>query len=309
MQPKQLKARAEYARLENSEIEKARLQIRLKLVKYAEVIWEGHNPCQETVLEHDATTPGPLVNWSVTPDTYRMYRERYAPTSKLAQFLFPTHLITNQPTNTPWTESGGWLKDPVRALTKGTTVDRVPDNWFVDAALAMIELLVKWNDPRYNTKGKGGYVDEWVKAAKSYHICRLEDELEKGVIVEISHVPKEEHDKEEYSRIRELRFKCGLQQEGEIFMPELPARVSTWDLSYSDAKFADFVHQDSAAAKAIAKRKEKIKYFNKIIRNVCILCPRTNLSLRTMGLEELVDHMHLGHADHFWDKDDWHITG
>ena len=306
MQPKETKQRMEYMRVEDSRLEQGRLQIRLKLVKYAEMIWEGRNPCLETVTENNATTLEPRMNWPVTPNTFRTYRERFAPTSKIAQFLFPAHLITDDPTNTPCTESGGWLKDPVRALKRGFTVDKVQDIWFVDAALAMIELLVNWNVAKYNMKGKGGYVDEWVKAAKSYHIHRLEDEVKKGVVVGITHAPKHEHGEEYFSRIRKLRAKCGLQLEGEIFMSKLPARIPVWNFNYSDVEYA---RQDSAAAKAIAKHHEKIKNFNKIIRDICILCPETGLKLNQIGLEELVNHMHLCHPERFWEKDDWHIIG
>ena len=306
MQPRQMKQRAKYMRVENSILEQERFQIRLKLVRYAEMIWEGRDPCFEMAMENSTTTPELRVNWSITPDTFRAYRERFAPTSKIARFLFPGHLITDDPTNTPCTESGGWLRDPVRALTRGTTGDKLEGIWFADAALGMIELLVNWNVAKYNMKGKGGYVDEWVKAAKSYHIHRLEDELKKGVVVGITHAPKHEHGEEYFSRIRKLRAKCGLHQEGEIFMPKLPARIPVWNSDYSDAEYA---REDSAAAKAIAKRNEKIKYFNKIMRDTCIVCPETGLKLNQIGLEELVNHMHLCHPDRFWEKDDWHIIG
>ena len=299
--------------LEASPLEAYRRKVRRAIVAAAQQIWEGVDPDPETLPPRQGVL---AAEWSVTlknltADTFRYYRDRWAPTSKLPEFLFPPYNIAEFPTTVPLALLGtGYLMDPtmsIRSMSKFTTSFPCI-RWIKNQAMNMIHRLVIWSDPQYCQKGYGGHVSKWVDAAKDFHLARFEQDLLNETTVSMARIPVEEHDNAFYRHLRLAREKAGLQKRGDFSLLPIsrrPARGSYLD-QYS---FEEFVHLDRRAASEESKRAGQLKTFNKLMRNTCQCCPMSGWRYFPQGYQGLIDHMRDHHAMQFWALDDWHTIG
>lgn len=299
-------------RLEASPLEAYRRQVRRAIVAAAQKLWEGVDPDPETVPRQGvlaAEWSGSLKN--LTADTFKYYRDRWAPTSKLPEFLFAPYNIAEFPTTVPLALSGtGYMIDPtmsIRSISKFTS--SFPSiRWIRNQALEMIHRLVIWSDPHYCQKGYGGYVSKWVDAAKDFHLARFEQDLLSEATVRMARIPVEEHDNVFYRHLRSAREKAGLQTRGGFSLLPIarrPARGAYLD-QYS---FEEFVNLDRRAVSEESRRVCQLKTFNKLMRNTCQCCPMSGWRYYPQGYEGLIDHMRDHHATQFWALDDWHTIG
>lgn len=299
-------------RLEDSLLERYRREVRQAIVAAAQKIWEGVDPDPQLLpREGVLTTEWSFAPQDLTPDSFRYYRDRWAPTSKLPEFLFAPYDLAEFPTKVPLALSGtGYMIDPtmcIRSVSK--FVKTFPSvRWISDRAMDMIHRLVIWSDPRYCHKGYGGYVSKWVDAAKKYHLDRFEQDLLNQTTVRMARIPVGEHDNIFYRHLRHAREKAGLQLNGSssiLPIPQRPARGSYLD-QYS---FEEFVRLDRWAASEEQKRAGQLQTFNKLMRNTCQCCPMSGWRYFPQGYKGLIDHMRHHHPMQFWALDDWHSIG
>jgi hypothetical protein len=290
----------------NVACEKSFWEIRLKIVTFAKMLWEGQDPDPEIVIEEGRMVykarPG-----LTSPEKYRIYRERFAPTANLARYLFPERLLTAHPETIPYSAPKNWLHDPTKTLPAYYTIKEVGNRWVSDAAQTMIQQLTAVWERDYDKKF-GGHVDTWCEAATAYQIHRLEEEIRSGAVAELSFVPKEHRHSETYLPIRRLRAKTGLEDIDQHDMASLHQRTSTF-LGTEHYSFEKYRNLERASVSMQNDRRDKLKYFNKIIRDTCNRCPRTNLVFAPKGLEGLVDHMRKQHRKAFYETDDFHVIG
>ena len=297
-------------RYERSPLEIARRAIRLRIVAAARLLWEGIDPVAIEIVHPDTGAHIKFVSHRGAPTvkTFKVFRERFAPTAILHEFLFPMWKLVENPTALPFDKANGWLPDPSILLKKADCY-MVDDAWITYQANGMLIALTGWFRDRYNHKGAGGYVDAWVAAAKNYHLARLEYLLEAGVTVAMSDVPANAHRDVKYSRILKWRVKAGLQtDESSIAMTPLPPRPDRTGCLFEQS-VAEFALQQNAAAKAEEERKEGIKVFNKLVRHCCVGCPVSEQLVYPRGFEGLIEHMRSVHPQFFWESDDWNTVG
>lgn len=297
--------------LEVSRLERYRREVRHAIVAAAQKIWEGVDPNPE-LLPRDGllAKEWSLTMQDLTPDTFRYYRERWAPTSKLPEFLFAPYDLAEFPTKVPLALSGtGYMTDPttcIRSVSK--FVRTFPSaRWVSNRAMEMVHRLVIWSDPRYCLKGYGGHVSKWVDAATKYHMRRFEQDLLNQTTVNMARIPPEEHDSIFYRHLRHAREKAGLQLKGSSILqiPQRPAPGSYLD-QYS---FEEFVRLDRRAAFEEQKRAGQLETFNKLMRHTCQCCPMSGWRYFPQGYEGLIEHMRYHHSMQFWARDDWYSIG
>lgn len=288
-------------RLEISRLEYFRRSARLAIVHSAQKIWEGIDPAageeQRCLMNrsrrHDCMP---------TANTFRFYRERWAPTSKLAEFLFPPYSLSESPTQVPLNSDKGYMNDPTMVLRKVKDISSYGFPWVVDKALQMLEDLVVWDHPRYRSKGYGGYVSTWVEAATKYHMDRMERNLVSGATANMEYVHLENQGARQLRCLRNMREKSGLE-----FTP-IPVRPERG--SYlNQHTFEEYVRLDREAVEMEHKRACQLATFNKLIRHTSHCCPISSWQCYPIGFEGLVDHMRLHHPTEFWSKDDWNTIG
>ena len=291
--------------LEHSLVEQMRTHVRRHILECAQKIWEGIEPypvkVEDPITQEITETP----QYNITADTFAQFRNRFAPTSKLAKFLFPSYSLGSHPTQIEYDSGGGWLDDPTKTLKRYRDFKTLGDLWVSDRALEMLMRLADCGEEHYDHQSHGGYVTSWVKAAEEYHIARLEGDLESGLIITMGHIPKRFHKDFMFRRVLHLRTRLGLQDEGSDTMYEVPQRP---DLR-ADLSLAEFIELDRHAVKTANEYREKVQSFNKIIRATCVGCPTGGLLFHPMGLEGLVRHMRTNHRKRFWTKDDFYIIG
>lgn len=210
---KDMKQQGEKERHANSRIEKLRRVARCKIVSYARIIWEGVDPMPISVRRYCEIQKAwylDIRNRPNMPDpgTFRDYRERFAPTHKIHEFLFPDYKLSEMPTSLPYDPASGWLKDPTMSLTKAQQFSDNEDS-FVFEALKMLLALADWSHPCYYSKNiwgvaLGGLVTTWVNAATEHHVNRLERLLIEGVTVSISDIPAVFHHLARFTHVRLL---------------------------------------------------------------------------------------------------------
>ena len=297
-------------RIERSGLEGHRRIVRRLIVAAAELLWEGNDP-SPTEIKDPGT--GEIIDWQPrecmdSSETFKAFRDRFAPTHRLKSFLFPDYLLEDSPTRLPYDPASGWIEDPTMVLRRKEHFDNLTERWVADRAFEMLIKLTDWRHSSYYHKGYGGFVSNWIGAAKQYHICRMDAHLKAGATVEMAHVPVELRESYEFRRLRKLRAKCGLQDEKSATMHPLPKRPERGGF-VNRYSFDEYVHLDQLAAAAEQERADAIKHFNKIIRHTCVACPDTSLLFYPMGFEALLEHMRLGHARRFWTTDDFHTIG
>ena len=304
-------------RYERSSLEIKRRTIRRRLVAAARLLWEGIDPVRTENVHPDT---GAHINFISHPNapnfqTFQVFRDRFAPTAMLHEFMFPPLKLHEHPTTLPFDRANGWLHDPSMSIKKAEC-NVVGDSWIGYQACRMLYALTHWNCGGYNRKGAGGYVDSWVVAAKKYHLARLEHLLEAGVTVAVNDVPGNNYGGRTPTRISEWRVKAGLQQDTTsttmVPLPPYPDRAG-FPVGQS---FAEYELLYNIAAKAELERKKGIEAFNKLIRHCCVACPvscaECPVSRRLVfphGFEGLIEHMRAIHPQLFWGSDDWNTVG
>ena len=297
-------------RIERSGLEGHRRIVRCLVVAAAELLWEGYDPSPNETRDPET---GEITDWQArecmdSSETFKTFRDRFAPTHKLRTFLFPDYLLDEFPTRLAYNPASGWMEDPTMLLRKKEHFDDLTERWVADKAFEMLVKLTDWRHTNYYRKGYGGFVTNWAQAAKKYHIDRMEAHLETGATVNMEHVAIELREAAGLRRFRKLRAKCGLQEEKSATMHPLPQRPERGGF-VKQYSFDEYIQLDQLAAAAEQERADAIKYFNKIIRHTCVGCPETALLFYPMGFEALVEHMRFAHARRFWTTDDFHTIG
>lgn len=304
---KQCRFVLEANRVQKSTVEARRRNVRLKIIDFAKMIWDGVDPDPDSITTNGVLSLRDRPHLS-SPSTYLLYRRRFAPTAELGKFLFPDYLLSEEPRDLPYDPSTGWLSDPTVALPRKTAIEHLNRRWFSDAAESMLSYLTCWMDPRYDTKGFGGSVSAWVEAAVKYHTCRLEAEVDSGRTVSIGWASTSSHGDREFRRIRKLRAKCGLQAEGQVLMPTLPPLIEVDDFS-NPLTSEQYIAWNHYAMTFATDRMKQMEDFNKIIKRTCVGCPATGMTFHPMGVDGLLKHMLYYHPNYFWITDDFHIIG
>lgn len=298
-------------RLESSRLEANRRIVRQWIVAAAEQMWEGIDPWPAPTMCGDT---GEFLGWHQrawmpTKASFKAFRDRFAPTRMLKHFLFPDYALCDTPSQLPYNAATGWMQDPTMSLKKRDDFDeRVTVAWICDNALKMLILLTDCHHPEYHRKGRGGYVSNWLEAAKTWHLARLEIELEYGATVRVDYTPNGLAGLRRCWRIHKLRVKLGMQLESSDGMDPLPQR-SVRGIEVSSEAYEEFSRLDRLATDAEQKRAEGIKHFNKIIRHACVACPATSYLIYPMGFEGMLEHLRMGHTELYFESDDFHALG
>ncbi len=298
-------------RRETSSLEARRRNVRRLILAAAEQMWEGIDPCPSPSVCADT---GDFLGWRPRPHmptevSFEVFRGRFAPTSKLREFLFPDYALSDTPYQLPYTSATGWMEDPTTSLKKNDDFcQRVTGTWICNQALSMLSCLTDWRHPEYNRKGRGGYVTSWMEAVKKWHIARMEAELESGAIVRMDYAKEGPHGARHHWRIQKLRAKLGMQKEGLSAMTPLPKHPER-GVKVSNEAYDEFSRLEKLASEAEQKRAEGIKHFNKIVRHSCVACPDTSLLLYPMGFEGVLEHLRIWHPKLYFTSDDFHAVG
>lgn len=133
--------------------------VRTAIVKAAQMFWDGIDPDPRLVYNASLTIPVSVSRLQMIATETRFWRERFAPTSKLPEFLFPAHKLTNPLTN-PLAKisinSGNrWLADPCLEIFSVPRNSRVCKEWAADKAFELVLSLVNYEDVTYNYEGGG----------------------------------------------------------------------------------------------------------------------------------------------------------
>lgn len=300
----------EKERVEISRLEGRRRVVRCLIVEAAELLWDGYDPSPDEIIDPET---GEVTDWQPregmnSADTYRTFRDRFAPTHKLKSFLFADSLLDEFPSRLAYSPATGWMADPTMVFRKKDDFEFISERWVADRAFEMLEKLTDWRHNAYYHKGYGGYVTNWTDAAMEHHVHRMESHLKTGATVKMEHVPIGLHGIPGLRRIRKLRVKCGLQDEISAGLRPLPQRPERGGF-VTRYSFDEYVRLDQIAAAAELERADATKYFNKIIRHTCIGCPESGLLFYPMGFEGLAEHMRFAHPKRFWTKDDFETIG
>ncbi|KAH0535976.1 hypothetical protein FGG08_007133 [Glutinoglossum americanum] len=167
-------------RLQRSSLETRRRAVRLRIIAAAEALWDGRDPFPVGAANYD-TGAMQLVPHPGTLDArkYSVFRNRFAPTDKLRDFLFPPSALSVAPAQY---QEGTFLTDPTKILRSNRQFADIDDGWVSAQASLMLNNLTNWRHQQYSLQGMGGCVDSWKKAATSWHLARLENEIESGAV-------------------------------------------------------------------------------------------------------------------------------
>lgn len=295
-------------RLEASRLETARRAARWNIVAAAEQIWEGIDPAPDLLYDHAiGTTYKKHRDFMPTAQTFKNFRERFAPTHLLKEFLFPAHSLSEYPTLLPLNSATGFMPDPTMVIVVVNSSDSFDAKWIAEEALIMLQYLVEFKSPHYHQSGWGGAVSTWVKAATDYHISRFEKDLETGMTVKYNDFVTTLDVEERYRHLFDLKIKSGLKKEGAttmIPMPEHPVRRS-----YLENPSEEHHRLERVFWKAERERASAIKTFNKLARHTARACPISAKRFPGQGFEALMMHMIAAHPIKFWTSDEWHSLG
>lgn len=301
-------AKSRYARemhrLGESGLEAFRRSARVAIVKAAQMIWEGVDPAPElSYHEPSKTLSSRRRSHMPTERVFRFWRERFAPTSKLPDFLFPAYKLASVPTSVPFNQDKEWIEDPTLGLISIRTNSSFEKRWVSRKALKMLQALVGWADPSYNCSGHGGCVTNWVEAAKEYHLGRCESSLMTADTLLISGFAINRWLNPMY--FHELRIYCGFQA-----LPPIPSRPAR-DAYLEPISSADYIPLDEYIRRnADAERVEKqhayvMETMKRFIRDTYRKRPRNPRHSVLVGLEGFVELFRLEEPAHFWMSDEW----
>jgi hypothetical protein len=135
----------------------------------------------------------------------------------------------------------------------------------------------------------GGSVDSWKEAAMSWHLARLEKEIESGAVYKGTYVNAML--RPNMDRVIR-RLKSQLDMQG---LPSLPDR----DASMVSEEYQRYLRNEEIIRGRDKRERQKI--FNKIVRKTCSTCPENGMLFFPMGLEGLCEHCLDAHPKLFWE--------
>ena len=251
-----------------------RARLRRDIVVRAQEIWKrtklNHNDVVG-LTNHPAATRVTLAKCIIVHA-----RERWAPTSMLPTFLFPSRLLTSSALFSPCNPKAHWLEDPTLGLQTSRDICSLGPDWVNWNARAMLQNLVLF------TGGVG--VTIWVKAAEEWHLRRLKHDLYSGKYLNL-----------EYGGLRLEKLQDVPTAANNRL--DVIAKKLRIDSLFPIGTLTD--HEKRMA----------VVCFNKIIRHRCAGCPVNNLLILPSGLKEIVQHHRKYHPSDFWLNDKWTIRG
>lgn len=261
--------------LQSEQLKANRRKLREDIVKRAQEVWvrtklDGREGMLERSSNHE-------VSRLATAKRIIAYtRHRWAPASRLPNFLFPARLLTSSDPLLPDDPNAHWLKDPTLEFETSRDVLRAGNHWINRRAAGMLQKLVVY------TPGKE--ITAWMKAGQEWHIQRLKQDLYSGKFLNL-----------EYGGLR--LDKMDDQPNATKNRLDVIAKKLRIDPLFPVGTLTD--HE---------KRMAEV-CFNKIIRQRCSGCPLTNFLVLPCGLESVVRHFSDYHPHEFWLNDKWTIRG
>ncbi|MCJ1442040.1 MAG: hypothetical protein MMC23_002532 [Stictis urceolatum] len=305
---KQFQAKYHKQVMSGSLLEKRRREVRCEIARYAQLLWDGIDPCPEVSVVNGVVTSNPDPDFE-DPGRYQCFRERFCPTAKLPEMLFPAWRMSGNADDGAFEGDGGWLNDLTKQMVLQRCLDRkeFPPTTYRAMASKMLILLTMVGDEAYNSKGHGGFVKAWVEAARQYHMDRIETQIQTGLIVRMGHIPMHRQHASMYHRFHKLRAKVGLEDASGYFVYPALNRPTLYERLHGD--LAAVMKQDADAVALHREHRQKIDTFNTIIRRNCSVCPSGSGLFYPKGLDSMLVHLRRSHPALFWRTDDFTIVG
>ena len=259
----------------STSLERARRGIRQKIVLAAQEIWSKTYLTQEEKSAFATTNPAGKKR--LAKMIIIQARDRWAPTSELGKFLFPSRLLHDTALCVADPQEAEWLPDPTQNIKSSRQVVQINDRWIEDTAHSMINNLVACHRDAI-------HVSTWVKAATDWHVCRLLRDIWSGKYLNLSHGGDHFAQLQQNLALNKNRL-------------EIIARKLRIDPSLPTGTLTRY------------ERKQATACFNKILIARCVACPKHNLLILASGLEGVVSHHRHHHPLNFYLSDKWIIRG
>jgi hypothetical protein len=284
-------------KLQYSALEARRRAIRFRIVAAAEALWEGRDPFLVKVTNPN-TGPVQRADDLGMQDTlkYSIFRNRFAPTDKLKDFLFSPASLSDTPSQLMYRPEQTWLADPTMKLRTNQQFTDVDDDWVSCKASSMLNSLTDWRHPQYSTRG--GSIDSWKRAAMSWHLARLAREIETGAVYKATYVTSTMSRAGMDRYIRRLKSLLGCVDDLQE-LPSLPDRGT----SMTSEEYQLYLRSVEIIRHREQVERERQKIFNKIVRETCCSCPESAMLFFPIGLEGLCKHCLDCHPRLFWEGD------
>lgn len=287
-----------------------RKQLRLETVRAAESIWEGVDPSPDKVLSGSTVISIPRPK--ICRQRFERFRNRFAPTSKLREFLFPAHLLPDGvlPKLAPGQKpESGYLADPYQKVILKSP--RPTARAVADTAERMLELLTNYHVGQrlYESAGRGGFCTAWTKAAEAWHVERITSRQLTGDAINAFRPFLTNHKKTKVSLFDKLRFGelAPLVDERTLTKPLTPKGL--YDSNGIGACVNYLIADEAHIKETESQRQLKVAAFHRISMETCKRCPHNGLLLPAKGINALFQHMRHGHSTQYWECDDWDIVG
>jgi len=259
--------------IESKTLSSKRRELRVKIVQAAEQCWEKPPPAKNDDMP-DLTEP------ASPKEKFLLFKTTFAPTAKLAGFLFAPWLLSEDYSSTALMLDYKWLKDPASNLNNATLDFKLADKkWIRQIASEMLRQLTDYTNHLYAEKGNGGSVTTWIKAANEWHTARINNELADGSTTRLEHITLTmRYMNGGFHRgITELRKRLGLTGD-----PHHAAHPELWN----------------------SKRERAAnRHFHRIVSQSCRRCPISSYMFFPCGLEGMLEHVRIAHPAHFWTGD------
>ncbi|KAH0562284.1 hypothetical protein GP486_003015 [Trichoglossum hirsutum] len=289
-------------KLQHSALEARRRAVRFRIVAAAEALWEGRDPFPVKAANLDAGTVQSIPYPGMRNATkYAVFRNRFAPAHKLKGFLFSPAALSDTPSQLAYRPEQNWLLDPTMKIRTNQQFADVDDDWVSSKASLMLNNLTNWQHPRFSMQG--GRVDSWKQAAMSWHLARLERELETGAVYGATYVTGGMSQAGMDRNIRRLRSLLGC-VDGLQELPSLPDRGT----NMTPEEYQQYLHGVEIFRHREQLERGRQKIFNKIVRETCSSCPESAMLFFPIGLEGLCKHCLECHPRLFWEGD-FHCLG
>lgn len=290
-----------------SKVEARRRPIRQLIVDAAEKLWDGFDPYPVEVKN----IFGQVVSYETNPavpvaDHWAVFRDRFCPTSKLHQVLFPAAKLAQNPLSAHPQHGYEWLPDPTMRLTTAKHFSRVDDDWVTATTLQMLFDLVDYRDSDiYKTAVYGGNVTAWIEAAKDWHTQRLDAELASGAVMNMDQVTLDQRWQNQgmHRGIANLRERLGITRN--------PAHLHDCSEHFQALHRSKFAFEHPSPTYQYlpdATEASVNKHFHRIVRKACNRCPESSYLFFPIGFDGLLEHMRCHHPVEFW-ADTFHLLG
>lgn len=282
-----------------TKVEAQRRIVREAITKAAEQIWDGFDPYPAKIRNVRGEVVTSQTNPALpTVDQWKSFRDRFCPTSKLKEMLFPSAKVIDPPTSASVQKDHQWLYDSTMELKTQTDFNRLTPQWITATALDMLYQLVDYTDAHYAEDGHGGSITTWVEAAKDWHIERLDTELASGSVMAMQHITPamRVHNDGMHRGIANLRERLGITRNPQHLqhVPEADKALIRSLFEKENRGSPTYRHNPTATEATVNK------YFHRIIREACSRCPVSSFLFSPIGYEGLLEHMRSHHPDIFW---------